>query len=171
MPVQNRRLRVTDKLPADYAKRMIYRTRRMLADDDPLKRQPVSEGEEFEAPPSDAEFYLQQGWAEDVGGAVDAPRQRTTAAKKKPTEAAQSQSAQSRPQQQQPSSEQQQPSQSEQSSQQREPGQETPTSLEEMTRPQLLELAEKHAVELPPGYVAHAELVKALQQAGISHES
>jgi hypothetical protein len=168
MPVQNQRLRVTDKLPADYAKRMVYRTRRMLAEDDPQKRQPLAEGEEFEAAPSDADFYVKAGWAEPVGWTPEQPRRRATAAKKKPAAAAQGQSAQSRPQQQQPSSEQQQPSRSEQSSQQREPGQETPTNLEEMTRAELLELAEKHQIELPSGYVAHAELVEVVRNAGLS---
>ena len=60
MPVQNVKLRATDRMPEEIAKRMTYRTRRMLAADDPQKRQPLSRGEEFEVPTSDARLLYRR---------------------------------------------------------------------------------------------------------------
>jgi FtsZ-interacting cell division protein ZipA len=177
MPVQNQRLRVTG-LPPDQAKRLVYRTRRMLADDDPKKRQPLEEGDEFEAPPSDAETYLRAGWVEPVDWTPERPRpHRATAGAKKKSEAAVNRrqsprQQQSEPRQSQPSPSPQSSEESAQESQSRnqEQAQSQPQQLEEMTRAELLELAEKHGVELPAGYVAHGELVEALKNAGVSAE-
>jgi hypothetical protein len=63
MPVQNVKLRATAAMPEAVAKRMTYRTRRLLA-----------EGDEFEVPPSDARVFLKTKWAEEVGEPAPARR-------------------------------------------------------------------------------------------------
>jgi hypothetical protein len=170
MPINNVKLRATD-FPDEFAKRLVYKTRRLLPDDDPQKRQPLREGNEFEAAPSEAEFYIKHGWAEEVEPSQAYQAARAGAKKKSEAAVNRRQSPrqqQSDPRQSKPSPSPTSSEDSAQESKNQDQAQSQPQQLEEMTRAELLELAEKHGVELPAGYVAHGELVEALKNAGVS---
>jgi hypothetical protein len=132
----NVRMRVLPSMPAGVRKRLTYRTRMLMADDD-----------EFEVGPSDARILTKAKWAE----AAPAPAPR----RGRPPKAAQSEPKLGPGSE--PEIELEPASETEHESSQ-EPG-----DLESMTVGELRELAEKRGIELPPGYIKHDELVEIIE--------